>query len=175
MGGGVRKYCKLVVDCRETISVGLEREAKFATGLRCAVSISRITGFGIRSNPVQRGASDFGRSPLHLPPRYSLRGATTYTTFICFECTTVSARTLFSAMSFFRSNQPTPPPAPASYSRLPPADPMRGGPQRVPAPRYEDPSGYEKRPYDRRPPPPRGGGGGGGGSAAPVGSSTTST
>ncbi|RPD66824.1 vesicular-fusion protein SEC18 [Lentinus tigrinus ALCF2SS1-7] len=68
-------------------------------------------------------------------------------------------------MSFFRSNQPTPPP-PGQYSRVPPADPMRGGPHRVPAPRYEDTSasggGYEKRPYDRRPPPPPRGGGGGG-------------
>ncbi|KAH9899510.1 AAA-domain-containing protein [Cubamyces lactineus] len=62
-------------------------------------------------------------------------------------------------MSFFgRSNQPTPPSQ--QYSRVPPgqgSDPMRGGPQRVPAPRYDDPSGYEKRPYDRKPPPPRGG------------------
>ncbi|KAI0722320.1 vesicular-fusion protein SEC18 [Cerioporus squamosus] len=70
-------------------------------------------------------------------------------------------------MSFFRSNQPNPPPPPSGqhsqYSRVPPADPMRSGPQRVPAPRYDDPSaggGYEKRGYDRRPPPPRGGGGG---------------
>ncbi|KAI0722598.1 vesicular-fusion protein SEC18 [Earliella scabrosa] len=68
-------------------------------------------------------------------------------------------------MSFFRSNQPTPPPS--NYSRLPPADPMRGGPHRVPAPRYDDspapgPAGYEKRGYDRRPPPQGRGGGGGG-------------
>ncbi|KAI0371595.1 AAA-domain-containing protein [Pilatotrama ljubarskyi] len=63
-------------------------------------------------------------------------------------------------MSFFRSNQPTPPP-PQQYSRVPGgSDPMRTGPQRVPAPRYDDPSGYEKRGYDRKPPPPRGGGGG---------------
>ncbi|KAI0355356.1 vesicular-fusion protein SEC18 [Trametes cingulata] len=61
-------------------------------------------------------------------------------------------------MSFFRSNQPTPPP-PQQYSRVPGgSDPMRTGPQRVPAPRYDDPSGYEKRGYDRKPPPPRGGG-----------------
>ncbi|TFK90880.1 vesicular-fusion protein SEC18 [Polyporus arcularius HHB13444] len=68
-------------------------------------------------------------------------------------------------MSFFRSNQPNQSQPPAGqYSRVPPADPMRsGGPQRVPAPRYEGypaaPGGQEKRSYDRRPPPPRGGGG----------------
>ncbi|PIL37464.1 transporter [Ganoderma sinense ZZ0214-1] len=64
-------------------------------------------------------------------------------------------------MSFFRSNQPSSqPPPPGQYSRLPPADPMRGGPQsqRMPPTRYEDPSGYEKR----RPPPQAHGGGGGG-------------
>ncbi|KAI0775896.1 AAA-domain-containing protein [Trametes elegans] len=60
-------------------------------------------------------------------------------------------------MSFFRSNQPTNPPS--QYSRVPGgSDPMRGGPQRVPAPRYDDNSGYEKRGYDRKPPPARGGG-----------------
>ncbi|KAH9943139.1 vesicular-fusion protein SEC18 [Epithele typhae] len=62
-------------------------------------------------------------------------------------------------MSFFRGNQPNQPPPPGSYSRLPPADPMRGGPQRASAPRY-DQSGYEQRSYDRKPVPPRGGGGG---------------
>ncbi|OJT15463.1 Vesicular-fusion protein sec18 [Trametes pubescens] len=62
-------------------------------------------------------------------------------------------------MSFFRSNQPPAAPPPQQYSRVSGgSDPMRGGPQRVPAPRYDDQSGYEKRGQDRRAPPPRGGG-----------------
>ncbi|KAL1940022.1 hypothetical protein VTO73DRAFT_9357 [Trametes versicolor] len=61
-------------------------------------------------------------------------------------------------MSFFRSNQPPAAPPPQQYSRVPGgSDPMRGGPQRVPAPRYDDQSGYEKRGQDRKA-PPRGGG-----------------
>ncbi|KAI0832772.1 AAA-domain-containing protein [Trametes gibbosa] len=62
-------------------------------------------------------------------------------------------------MSFFRGNQPTPPP-PQQYSRVPAggSDPMRSGPQRVPAPRYDEQYGYEKRGMDRKPVPARGGG-----------------
>lgn len=71
----------------------------------------------------------------------------------------------FAQMSFFRGNQPTPPP-PGTYSRVPeggynnslPSAP-RGAGRPMPPP-YNDPSAalFDRRPIDRKAPPPRSGG-----------------